>query len=245
VTALPAATINTLPRLNGGNGAVAIKTPSDPSVRLLIDGRTRVVPTWGDLLDAFGGQAPPVFTVANATMLSFPKGSAIPRAGTLVKAADSPMIYLVNDGRRLVPVDSFATTDAMGIRGWSTVSGPELSAYQVAPTVLTPLPACSDGYRAGTGSATSMIDRAEAGAKPSTALGPRACAALPRVAGVLAGPLFVKRPTEATVYRIVGGALRPVMSWGALVQMSGSPAPRIYVISPTALAAMPVGPSMS
>ncbi|MCR1980960.1 hypothetical protein NSA53_01735 [Cellulosimicrobium cellulans] len=243
-SSLPAATFDALPVGAATGSAAALKRADSPTVWVLADGVLRPANTWDDLVSRFGGIAPPVHTVAPETLAVFPTGPPILTQGRLVKTSDSPEVYLVNSGGRVVYVDWFGTLQALGHTRIETRPAGALRGYAIDPLPLQPLLRCADGDRVGIAGSVRRIDRKEAGPTPATSLGPVACRTLAPTGSTVTGPLFVKAPGDSVVYRVVAGTKRPVRSWTALVAMAGTGSPRIVEVSPRVLSTVPTGAMM-
>lgn len=235
---IPVSLFDSFPRVDGRGAAMALKTASDSTVLRLAGGTARPADTWQDLVHFFGNRVPPIRTVARETLAAFPRGPGLITPGTFVKVATSPEIYLVDSESQLVFVDSMATLSVLG-RSFRTAGPSALTSYPVAAAPLQSLLRCSGMYRAGVGGQIrSLAPPAEAGALPATPL-TDSCAALTPQGSVLAGPVFVKAPNEATVFEIVGGSKRAFTSWEQLMRRAGASTPVIYTVSASVLARIP------
>jgi hypothetical protein len=184
-----------------------------------------------------------VILVPQAVVDSLPSGSPVATPGTLLKGS-SVTVYFVNGADELIPVPSFAVSDALGVTGYATVPDGELSGYAVRIDLLGSL--LSDGSAYLVGSAQGLVPvstvAATAAPLPWTSVLSDTVARFPR-GPASDGPLFVRSYDAAVVYLMSGGQLRPVASMTRLYQLTGGRAPLIGMVAASALGGIPVGPA--
>ncbi|WP_414171167.1 hypothetical protein [Clavibacter tessellarius] len=231
-------------RLGPGRGEMSafFVLPGSPVTYLLTGGTRYPVSTWSAVLGLNDGRSPFVATMRAGVASRYPVGHAALEPGTLAKASNSPDVYVVDGLDRKVRVPDFAVTretrHGRGVRhgrpghhGRLPRAAGDLSLL-VRCAGVSSLAAQGRLVALGTPGSTGL---------PVTDLTAATCRTLDRAAGTVAGSVFVKNPTEGTVYLLQGGQIRPVATWDRLVAIAGTSSPAITTLGTPALARIPVG----
>lgn len=231
-----------------GGEPVAIKAASVATVSLLVNGSARDVRRWDDLVAVSGGTPPVIHTVADITRREYPNGPTVLSPGTLVKGADDPMIFFIDDLDTRVPVETFAVTDALGLRGWTIESSSDLEAYTVAEASLSAVLTCGTEGQLGRGGQRAPLaaPASDLSGFPATPLDPATCRAIGRPTGEpQQAPLFLISTTDPEVYRVIEGVKHPIQSWADLLTLNAPfSTPTIVRLGPGAVASLPTGASL-
>lgn len=225
------------------SGSVLVRTPSVPTLYLATGGRRREIRTMDDAR-LVAGAAPTIVYLSDASLAPVPVGSPILSPGTLVKAADASTVYLVDGLSTLVPLPSFAVSDALGISGWSTVPAASFADYNVAAAPLGTVVGCGStryvgvsGSRLGYVGSPASVD---ASGIPITTLDPLTCTRLPAT-GTTTSPLFVKSLTKPDVFVASAGAKRPVASMDIAYSVAAGSSFVVALVDQSLLDAVPTG----
>jgi len=216
--------------------------PGSPVTYLLTGGTRYPVSTWSAVLGLNDGRSPFVATMRAGVASRYPVGHAALEPGTLAKASNSPDVYVVDGLDRKVRVPDFAVTRELGMgEAFATVAPGTMDAYPRAAGDLSLLVRCAGvSSLAAQGRLVALGTPGSTGL-PVTDLTAATCRTLDRAAGTVAGSVFVKNPTEGTVYLLQGGQIRPVATWDRLVAIAGTSSPTITTLGTPALARIPVG----
>lgn len=231
----------------GGNVVYGRSAGNATVFAAALNGR-RDFSSWDDLVHVSRTSAPRILEIPRTTMDTLaPLGTAL-RTGTLVKAAASPDIYLVDGLNSRTRVESLDDTDQLGVTGFKTVSATVLASYPQAGAPLSPVIQC--GPRSYVGLSGSLQPRdptvADPAMLPVSRLQEMTCRYLP-VSGAPAsrGKIYLRATGQNTVYLVTGTQRRPFTSWDALVRDNGNTPPLVVSLNPTALARIPLGSPVS
>jgi hypothetical protein len=88
------------------------------------------------------------------------------------------------------------------------------------------------------------VATATSGSLPVSTLSTVLCALLPKNAGTLTDPVFVKSPASPTVYALTGGLKSPIGLWASVVRLAGANPIVITTVNAAYLATVPLGPDV-
>jgi hypothetical protein len=229
----------TLPQASPG---FFVKTANDATVYQLMNGKLTPMRSWSELVAA-GGSSAAIATWSMSEVESVPMSSAPLAAGAVAKAANSASIYLINGSASKLHVASLTTTSELGLPTWAGVDQPSLDFYKASAGDLSRVVQCSgQQYFAAAGTLYPIASSAATGLTVTT-LDSTVCAKLKRSTAAALAKVFVRDPSDATVYYVTGGKREPVSSWTRLVQLAGTSSPQILTTGANGLADVAVGPS--
>lgn len=218
-----------------------VKSAASPLVYFLDGQVKRTVATWSIVTALNGRVSPHVMTVSESRLSSWVSGPAVLAPGSLVKAASSPQIYMIDGTAARIPVSSFDTAGELGIVGWTQQPDNLLAAYPATGGVLSSILQCgSSTFIGGSGILTGLTQAAESGL-PITVASPLTCSALPNSGQTQDGPLFVKTASNPTIFMVTAGSARPVDSMETLIALNRNQNPVLVTMGLGALAAIPKG----
>jgi len=247
VTTLDPATCSALPSTGAmGVTTVFVKSPDSPVVYQAVDGVKRPLTSMETAL----GQAAPgpmlIALVPQSTIDAMPSGAPVLTPGTLVKSLTGVTIYLVDGASTLVPLSSFAISDALGIRSWSSVPAASVAWQKVASLPLGTAVSCGAWRAVALGGRLVPVDTAvfDASGVPTNVLSQSTCAAIPKATGTIRANVFIKTPDDPTLYVVVGGTKRFVSNMTQLNTLSNGLTPLIVQADPSVVASIPTGPPL-
>lgn len=171
-----------------------------------------------------------------------PKKSLRFAPAQLVRSSDNPQVYLTLDFDKIVRVPSWDSVADYnrGPGDLAVVPASGLSGYTAAGTV-SPLLACAQTtYLPAEGWLTRISDPSRTGVTPMTGSNDT-CAQFSVRPGAIAGDVAVKTADDAEVAVIEGGALRPALTWSALLAHNGGAAPTVTTLSGGIRTSLPAG----
>lgn len=187
-----------------------IKSTSAPAVYVVGPTDINAVTSWAGLVAFAGTAQPSISTLADSTVSQLAQGHLLLPPGSLVKAASSPAVYLVDGMGARFFLPSFDIASAAGIVGYSTVPDSELAAYASQAPALGYFVACgATRYLSAGGSIHALSDTFAAafGVTP-VRLDASTCWTLAR--GVAARPFI--RTADGAVYLVSAGQKHLVVS---------------------------------
>jgi len=208
-TSLPANLIDRFP--TGADVGVYFKDDVSTAYYRWENGTRRHVTTlgaWNQLPAAGRGY---VATIPQANVAGIPQGAAILPAGTLVKEASAPEVYISGTGSEIVHIPSWGIAQDAGITGLTLLNDGALAQNPRVPGGFAPFVVCNDATFAVDGEGLTRILNPTAGA-PTAQLPDSLCATLPRTGRTNSYALFAKSPQADPVYLISGAQLRHVRS---------------------------------
>lgn len=220
-------------------GAVFVRQPSTGAVFFLTNGTKSHLTSMAAVNNLNGGTSPVLLPESDATLAAIANSRELLAPGTLVKAASSPVIYLVDGLSKLVPIDYFETASEFGVNGFTVISDQVLNGYSRGSAVLSPMVTCGASYLMAGGGQLWPITRATNFGLPTTALDPFTCAILARSPQSIAGNLFVRSPVTGAIYQIASGRKTHLMSMDAVYSANGGTAPLYVPLSQTVLNVIP------
>ncbi|GAA3012449.1 hypothetical protein GCM10010461_23570 [Microbacterium aurantiacum] len=219
------------------DGLLAIKSPTSADVWTVSANTRRLALTWGALVAANAGVAPPVLTVAGDLITAVPEGSPLVD-GAVVKSSSAPELYL-GSGSQLHWIRSAGVAADLGLSlDHGTVAEARLRAFQIgAPLGLWI--GCGNRAYFGAGGTLWPVTAEGAQGFVLTPLSPVTCAALSTQTDEL--PLVaVKSASSPDVYVAQSGSWRRMTSWEELVSANKGTAPRIHTISQSSFMALQI-----
>ena len=216
-----------------------VKSVSNPTVYRVGDNALRPISSWDALISVSSGNTA-VASLPASVIAPFAKGTMILEAGTLARSSNDPTVYLINGLTNKIPLTSFDMSTEMGVNGLSYVSQSDLDGYPRASSPLGYGVSCGGvRYAAADGSLHAIAAQDSARYPLSFQnLDGFACEALS-----IAGPAgqFI-RIDGGTIYQLVGGLKRPVVSMTRYNQLGGTDTNFISVSDGFA-ASIPSGPA--
>ncbi len=177
------------------------------------------------------GNVPRYVSLPDSLLATWSTGPSIIGNATLVKAAESPTVFLV-DGVGKKSVQTFDSVYDLGVQKVVDVLPQSLLA--TLPTSGTvqdsPMVSCGASNFVG-GGALFATTRTDGYGQPITALDPSTCSALPMAGGRFGDVLFT-RDSAGTISWVSSGVRRPVANWNSLVVLSGAGNPVSYAQLP-------------
>lgn len=244
-----------LPQLVGtapvlGSGALGVLGPATSGLVVVgtVGGTSQFLATGGALRPIRAGDqglfGSLVVQLSAAGVGAVPVGAEAVPPGHMIKASDSPTIYLEDGASRLYRVDSFAIPDALGISGWRVVDPSVIAASTVAPQPLSTIVACGDARFIGSGGQVIPVDQwvVAASGAPVSPLDESTCQGLKGTSAVAIAAVFLKAPDSVTVYVANNGTKRPLLSMSAEALVAAGRSVVVAQVASGALAAMPSGP---
>jgi len=199
------------------SGQLFVKSPSSPKVYQVTNGTLVYMSSWNQMLAL--DSSPVIATWPDSMLAPLPQG--LP-SGTLVGDAYANRVYYVTGGA-LTYLDSFATTQALGIPSTITeIDHSTAAAMTITPAPLRPVVTCGTTTYAGVGGQVRAIKTSVTGVLPSTALDAAACATLPKGAA-LTGQLFVKASGNPDVYLLTNGVKVYMSTWKQVLAIDAKP----------------------
>ena len=209
---------------------------------------------------AANGQKRPLLTMATLGMLSspytpvylhvndyylgtLPTGPSVIQPASLVKSSTAATVYFADGFGSLIPLLSFANaTDAGASATYYTVPVADLVGMTVRGTPMSNSIDCSGTrYFSGSGSLWPITPSFVAGL-PTTTLTAIACAQLPKNAATIDKVLFVRSPSNSTVYAInASGTRQAALTMSTLAYLSAPSAYTLATVGDQFLATLPIG----
>ncbi|WP_441858317.1 lysozyme [Pseudarthrobacter sp. YAF2] len=220
-----------------------VKSSSSPVVYRKDKATAREIPDLATLTQLTQGGSPQLYLLTDTGIASLVKGPALLPLGKLVVSDTSPAVYLIDGPDKMLQLEDFRITNAMGISGFSRITQPQLSPY-VSTGTVQPVVRCGLDTFLGYGGGLWKLPATAATAQlPARNLDLSTCSSLPAVRGSLDARIFTKTLDSPIVYMMVDGTKRPVNSWARLVELNnGSGSPIIAEYSRSALDLVPIGP---
>ena len=195
----------------------AVKTASSPVVSLVLGNAVRPVSTWDVLVSLVPN--PAITTVPDALLAALPRGPpiAVP-AGTLVRSATNPTVYLVNGVTSKIALPDFAQAYQAGVTRYQVVPQSSLNAYPTAPAPLGFGVVCGTTSYVSAGGTIHPLTAAQKPLYPFTyaALDGYACRLLK--VGTPATS-FIRTP-DGKLYQLVAGQKRYIATMARFTQLS-------------------------
>lgn len=230
---------STCAALSGGAtiaSAAFVLTPGSPDVYLLANGTARPVLGWSDVVRLNNGTAPVISTLAGGTVQGLPQPGGVAAPYSLVKSNQNATVWVTDGVDKKLRLDSFGTSDALGLGSWRVAPDQLINAYADAGT-LSRVVSCSGTTYIGLGGTLYPVSAANPHGLPVAALG-AACGALNRSGAAPLDRVFLKSNNSAVVYTLVGGQRRAVKSWSDLVAVNGGSAPQIFTVNPSEVSSL-------
>ena len=227
----------------GGAGiasAAFVLTPGSPDVYLISGGAARPVWGWNDVLRLNNGSAPVISALTGGTVQGLPQPGGVVAPYSLVKSNQDATVWVTDGLDKKLRLDSFGTSDALGLGSYRVVPDQLLNAYGTTGATLSRAVSCSGTTYLGLGGTLYSVSAANPHGLPVVALG-AACGVLNRSGGAPLDRVFLKSSTSSVVYYLFGGQRRAVNSWSDLVALNGGSAPQIFTVNPSEVSTLPDG----
>jgi hypothetical protein len=206
----------------GTDVASFIQVAGQPEVYVLEGGQRRHVYDWSAWEYVSKDKSRYLATMDPAPAAKIPLGATYLTPHTLVRAQSSGDVMLVTPTATLVHIPSFALAADLGATRYQVLPDAALAGRVVAPSKLSPFLTCgSDALVAGGGGARALTGGLPAGVTPAS-LSAADCAAIPRIPGTVAAPVFVQPVGAPEVYVIDGGKLRHIRAYATLTALNGA-----------------------
>lgn len=246
-TALDAATCGTLSLSTAAPlDAVYVKTAAKPEVYLARQGVYRHVTSPAVLTGMNGGAWPTVLMIGPDAAAALVQGKAIERveyaAGTFVKSATDPRVYLATPDGRLLYLRAWSIADELGLPTTSLTIAPGnvLDSYRYDGDLSLWVSCADKTYFAASGRLQPVTANASAGFVVST-LDDETCRALTPSTANSVERVFVKADGAPEVYLAQGGAFHHVTSMATLIRLGGGNTPSILSVQSATIAMVPSG----
>ena len=211
------------------------------------DGVKRGIHSWSQVVDIAAGGSTAFADYPQATLDRITSGPDYLPAGTVVRTATDPQLYLANGAAGAIPITTANILSAYGLgTRIVTVSAASRAAMTVAPAPLGIAITCgTDNFIAGGGSIYKVPN---SGGLATTVIDPGTCAGLPRSATDVTGAVFLRNSATGEVFVISNGKKRYVSTSAELASLNGSN-PLVFIAStaetlatiPIATVVLPVG----
>lgn len=224
-------------------GAIApgsfIKAPSDGTVYVVMPTDIRPISGWDALLALTASGSPVITPVTDATAAGLPKGTVALTSGTLVRSPQDATVYLINGVTNKIPFSSFDYPVEAGITSFSFASQERLNAYPMSDALLYYGLTCGGTNYVAAGGSLHKLTAETAPLYPFSfvALDNFTCQKL--VYGADAGQ-FIRTP-DGTIYHLVAGQKRPIMTLARWAELSGGAT--WLSVKPSFAGAIPTGPA--
>jgi hypothetical protein len=217
---------------------------SDSPVVYWIDaaGTKHALVSLADVSRLAAGGSTTIVTLDDYFVNSLPTGPAILDPGSVVQQAGSPTEYMVDGTSTLIPLTSTQTLADLGLAsGASTLSAADLAGFTTASAPLSSFVSCSGvDYAASRGTLYPITVSAAAGLSITT-LDPRTCAILKLGTSAIAGNLFIKTASSASVYYVANDVKHNIVASFSLTALNGGFPVTFLTLSDAAVAAIPSG----
>lgn len=227
-------------------GALFITAPTGGTIWTITStGTKRPLLTMSTLAALSAPSAPVYLAVGTHFISSLPTGTSVIPPGRLVKAPNSPTVYLADGTDRLVPLSTFDTAADAGIpTTYFTLAPTDLTGLPVASAPLGNVLDCSGTPLFSGSGAAWPVAASLVATLPSTSLSTAACSAIPRAAGPMPSGVIVKSANSPTLFLIDGGQKRALLSMASVAALT-APGPAVYLtVGSGFLAALPTGPEV-
>ncbi|PWD52111.1 hypothetical protein C8046_17155 [Serinibacter arcticus] len=226
--------------------AANLRPDGSSTVHRVTNAVARPVATWSDLVTSSGTANPPVHTVP-PTLFRFLATTGAPTVapGELVKAADSPDVFLATDVNTVIHVDDLAVPAQLGLRSIRTIPAASIASSTRLPGRLSPVVQCSATSFVATGGRLQAVAVTQQRGLPVTPFGAHLCATTPRLAGTAVAPVLLKTAQSADLYYVANGVRQHVRTWAAVLRLTGGAAPTVAVVGSPTLQSVPEGSPLS
>jgi len=217
---------------------------SPATVYELVNGQKDATTSSAQVQALAGTANPVVLTINDGYVGSIPNGPTLVSAGSLIKTASNPAIYLVDGSGGVIPVASFGTVSDLGLStNFTTVADATVTGATMSPTALANLVSCGGTkYFAAQGKLWA-VTAGEIGSLPVETFPSTLCAALTISTTPLPSAVFIKG-SAANIYELNGGQKDPVAAYSQMVTLAAPNAPSWLTINDTYIASIPTGPTL-
>jgi len=222
-------------------GAPFLRSRATGELYLVQDGRKSPV-TSAAAKALNGGSVPPSVSLGEGSLARIPTGRTLLAPGTLVKAAESAVVYLIDGVNRKVPIRNVPTAAEFGRTGHTTVPLAVLNGYRPVSLGLSLGITCRSSYYVAGGGSLWRLEAGSSFGLRTTALDDRTCAAFRTSAQPVTKALFVRSTTTGAVYRVSDGARTYMPTMTEIITINGGIPPAFVPLSPRALALLPLAP---
>lgn len=232
---LPATTIAKLQ----GSGSLAtvslLKSYSDATVFVIVDGQKRPLIAMEDLPSITGETQPYVGWVTDDLINSIPTGNIIVGAGRLVMTPSNATVYMTDGYNNLIPMGTFEPSKDLGINSSiRTISDSILAKYTVDPAILGAYVTCGQTNYVGM---NGTLYKMTLQARTPRVLQTQTCNVLTKNE---TAPGFI-RTADGTIYQLNQGTLYPIASWAKYAELSAGGGITVNATNST-VNLFPIGP---
>ncbi|TFC05468.1 hypothetical protein E3O42_02550 [Cryobacterium adonitolivorans] len=228
----------------GGGATIAsaafVITPGSPEVFLLTGGAARPVWGWSDVLRLNNGSAPVISSLTADTVRGLPQPGGVVAPYSLVKSNQDATVWVTDGLDRKLRLDSFGTSDALGLASWRVVSDRLINAYATTGATLSRVVSCAGTTYIGLGGTLYSVSGSNPHGLPVAALGD-GCGVLNRSGAAPLERVFLKSSDSAVVYYLVNGQRRTVRTWADLVAANGGSGPQVFTVNGSEISTLPDG----
>lgn len=185
------------------------------------DGVKRGIHSWSQVVEIAAGGSTAYADYPQATLDRVTSGPDYLPAGTVVRTASDPQLYLASGAAGAIPITTGNILSAYGLGSRIvTISAASRAAMTVAPAPLGIAIACgTDVFIAGGGSVYKVPS---SGGLATTPVDPTSCAGLPRFTWDVTGGIFLRNPSTGEIFVISNGKKRFVSTTAELYSLNGS-----------------------
>jgi len=196
-----------------------VKTPEDASVYVVMDTNLKPVGSWTALLTLSEGD-PVILRLPGSLLSKLPKSTIALTAGSLVRSPQDATVYLVNGITNRIPVSSFTMTLAAGIDDLEFFPQAYIEAYPMETQILGFGLTCNGVNYMTANGGLHAISAELAPLYPISfiALDVYTC----RQLTILEPATQFVRTPDGSIYQLVAGQKRPILSMARYTQLRGS-----------------------
>ena len=225
----------------GGEISPYFRAGTTATVYTLVGG-AKVRFTSIEALDAYAGGRPSyIASMRPAVAARYPGGRALMAPLSLVKASDSPTVYLVDGWERKVPISSFAAAGELGVSGLRVEERAVIDSYVTAPAPLSFLIRCGGALFAAASGVITRVDSGDPAQLRASDVSQDTCDRVRKSPSTITGPIFVKTADSAVVSLLTRGELRAIPAYAALVALNAGSVPALVQVSATTESTVPRG----
>lgn len=214
----------------------AVKSTTSGTVYLTTDTGIRPFASWNAYLASGAGS---IITLPDEIVAALPKQAPVLAPGSLVKTTSDRAVYLVDGFSTTVRLQSFAPSDALGVKSVVVVPDGGLAAYTPSSSSLGFVHLCEGTTFFAAGGSLHEITAALADEYRLTGDARDATTCEQFAVGRPATP-FIRVSTTGAIFQVVDGQRRPVTSLARFLQLD--PTGQNFInVDPSFAALLPVG----
>jgi len=196
-----------------------IKAPSSGTVYVVMPKDIRPIAGWDALLALTASGEPVITGITDGLVASLPKGVVALTSGTMVRSPQDATVYLINGVTNKIPFSSFDFPIEAGVTAFSFASQERLNAYPMSEALLYYGLTCGATNYVAAGGSLHKLTPQTAPLYPFSFVALDAFTCQKLAYGADAGQ-FIRTP-DGTIYHLVAGQKRPIMSLARWAELSG------------------------